>query len=369
MTAFAHQALPWNIIFGLGSIDRLPAAMDARGMDRALVLTTPGREESGQAVARLLADRSVGLLANARMHVPRGTVEEAAKVARDLGAKCTVSIGGGSTTGLGKALAAREGLSNSAVPTTYAGSEMTDIWSVTESGRKVTRRDACVVPAITVYDPGLTVTLPPRVSAASGLNALAQAVVNVATSVPNPFASSLGVEAIRKLGKWLPVVVAEPGDLKARSEALCGACLAAGALGVGSTGLHHRLCHAFGGTFDTPHAETHAILLPHTVAFNAPSATEGTQRVARALGVDDAALGLHHLAWRIGAPTALRRIGVKAGDLEVVAAVASRGSFSNREQVAAVRVRAMLQDAFEGRAPGSVRAARGPESKRTEASK
>ncbi len=354
MIEFACRALPWNIVFGNGALERLPGEMDALGLDRALVLCTPGRRGQGRSVVELLGDRAAGLFPGATMHVPSGAVAEAAQLARDLQAQCTVSIGGGSTTGLGKALAAREGLNNVAVPTTYSGSEMTSIWGMTESGRKVTFRDPAALPALTVYDPALTTTLPARVSASSGLNALAQGIVNVATDRPSPISSALAVDGIRALAKALPVVVAEPEHLAARTEALYGVCLAAGALGVGSTGLHHRMCHTLGGMFNTPHAETHAILLPHSIAYNATAAASGTRRVADALGVEDAALGLHELARDLGAPTALRDAGVTESDLDTVAEIIAGGSFHNPEPVSAGRIRALLQNAYEGRPPVGV---------------
>ncbi|MXY67125.1 MAG: maleylacetate reductase [Acidobacteriia bacterium] len=354
MTDFAFRALPWNVVFGIGAVERLPAEMDALGLDRALVLCTPGSQARGRLIAKQLGDRAAGLFADARMHVPSTVLDEASRRARDLGAKSTVSIGGGSTTGLGKALAAREGLDNVAIPTTYSGSEMTDIWGVTESGRKVTSRDARVVPTLTIYDPNLTVSLSARMSASSGLNALAQAVVNVAADKPSPIASALAVEGIRALAKALPRVVTEPNDLEARSEALYGACIAAGALGVGSTGLHHRLCHTLGGTFGTPHAETHAILLPHSVAYNATALPAGTQKVADALGVADAPAGIYELAKQLGAPTALRQLGVGEGDLDRVAEIVARPSAPVRPPAPIDRVRTLLQNAFEGLPPQRV---------------
>lgn len=354
MTEFAFRALPWNILFGIGAVERLPGEMDALGLDRALVLCTPGSQARGRLIAEQLGDRAAGLFANARMHVPATILDEASRRARDLRAKSTVSIGGGSTTGLGKALAARDGLDNVAIPTTYSGSEMTAIWGVTESGRKVTSRNPGVVPKLTIYDPKLTLSLPARMSASSGLNGLAQAVVNVATDKPSPISSALAVEGIRTLARSLPRVVAEPSNLEARSEALYGACIAAAALGVGSTGLHHRLCHTLGGTFNTPHAETHAVLLPHTVAYNATAAAAGTRKVADALGVADAPRGIYELAKELGAPTALGQLGVDERDLDGVAEIAARPSFPNPAPVTIDRVRALLQNAFRGSPPERV---------------
>ena len=158
-------------------------------------------------------------------------------------------------------------------------------------------------------------------------------------------------EAIRALSHSLPVVVSNPGDMDARTEAMYGACLAGGALGTGTTGLHHRLCHTLGGMFNTPHAETHTILLPHSVAYNAGAVPEGTRRIAEALEVDDAAAGIFELARKIGVPTALKDIGVSATDLDEAARVATETPVNNPEPVNRKRVRALLENAYHGRAP------------------
>ncbi|KGE04566.1 maleylacetate reductase [Pseudohaliea rubra] len=351
MLDFSYRALPWNIVFGVGALARLPEELDKLKLSSALVLATPHQTADGTAVVELLGERAAGLYDKAVMHVPAETAADALKEAERLGADCTVSIGGGSTTGLGKALALKAGLPNVAIPTTYAGSEMTNVWGITEAGRKVTGRDERVVPNLVIYDPALTLTLPAGLAGPSGLNAMAQAVVNVASNALNPIVASMALDAIRALARSLPRIIEAPDDLAARSEALYGACLAGGALGTGVTGLHHRLCHTFGGTFNTPHAETHTILLPHSVAYNAEAAAEGTQRIAEALGVADAAQGLFELARRVGAPTALSAIGIREEDLDRAAAVATETPINNPAPVTHAQIRAMLQNAWQGLAP------------------
>lgn len=351
MLEFKYQALPWNIEFGAGALGRLPALLDQLGLENALVLTTPEQASMGYRVADLLGDTAVGLFAKARMHVPQSTVDEATEMARNLGAKCTVAVGGGSTTGLGKALALHENLENVVIPTTYAGSEMTNIWGITNDGRKVTGRDMKVVPTLTIYDPELTLTLPVGMSAASGLNAMAQAVANVATDKQNPLVACLALDGIRALAEALPAVVDEPDNIDARARALYGASLAGGALGTGITSLHHKLCHVIGGTFDTPHAETHAILLPHSVAYSASGAEHGTRQVAEALGVSDAAMGLYELGRRLGIPAGLCELGVSESDLDLAAEMTTEGPVNNPVAVNRERVRALLQRAHDGAPP------------------
>ena len=351
---FRYKALPWNVIFGIGALSRLPEELDKLGYSRALVLTTPNQAEIGQQIVDLLGDKVVGLFDRAVMHVPVETVEQATTEVKRLDADCSVSVGGGSTTGLGKALAFNLDLPNIVLPTSYAGSEMTNIWALTKIDRKITRRDNVVVPTLTIYDPVLTLTMPAAFAGASGLNAMAQAVVNVATEDVNPIISIMALDAIRALSHSLPIVVSDPDNMDARTEAMYGACLAGGALGAGTTGLHHRLCHTFGGTFNTPHAETHTILLPHSVAYNANAVPEGTRKIAAAMGVDDAATGLFVLAGTIGVPTALKDIGVVETDLDEAAAVTVETPVNNPEPVTGERVRALLENAYHGYPPRPV---------------
>jgi alcohol dehydrogenase class IV len=351
MLNFDYHALPWNILFGVDALQRLPQQLDQLGLRRALVLTTPQQAQQGQAIAELLGNRAAGLFSEAVMHVPATTVAQAQQVVDELQADCSVSLGGGSTTGLGKALALKNQLPNIAIPTTYAGSEMTNIWGITENERKVTGRDDNVVPSLTLYDPRLTLGLPARVAGPSGINAMAQAVVNVTATNPNPMVSMMALEAVRMLNRSLPTVVEQPQNLEARSEALYGAMLAGASLGTGVTSLHHRLCHTFGGSFNTPHAETHTILLPYSVAFNARAVPGGTRQLAQALESEDAAAALFQLARRVGAPTSLKAIGFRQQDLDRAAAIATEKPLDNAEPVTRDKIRHLLEHAYEGIEP------------------
>ena len=354
MLNFNYQALPWNIVFGAGSLQQLPEQLDKLGYGRAVVLVTPQQVAQGQKIMDLLGDRAVSLFDQAVMHVPATTVEQAIEEVQRVNADCSVSIGGGSTTGLGKALALKLDLPNIVIPTTYAGSEMTNIWGITDNDRKVTGRDNKVVPTLTLYDPELTLSLPSKFAGPSGLNAMAQAVVNVASLEANPMVSLMALEAVRALSRSLPEIIASPDDMDARSDALYGACLAGASLGTGVTSLHHRLCHTFGGTFNTPHAETHTILLPHSVAYNAKATAEGTAKLADALGVENVAIGLMDLAKAVGAPTSLQEIGIAETDLDKAAEVATENPLNNPEPVTRERIRALLGNAYHGYTPAGV---------------
>ena len=346
---FEFNALPWNIVFGDKSIRRLPQFLTRLGYSKALVLSTPELAGQAQQVAGLLGEACTGIYSEARMHVPVETYNQALEKARQTGADCSVTIGGGSTTGLGKILALKADIPFIAIPTTYAGSEMTNIWGITDGGKKQTGRNRKVVPLMTIYDPELTLDLPPEIAGPSGINAMAQAVVNVMTDKPNPIIAALADDAIRVLAAGLPVIIKEPHNRRARSMVLYGACLAGAALGTGVTGIHHRLCHALGGSYNTPHADTHAILLPHTIAFNSRAVPEAAGRVAMALNTHNAAWGVFELLKVVGSKTSLREIGLKETDLDDVAAQVTQTPCSNPQPVTFEGVRKLLQDAFEGR--------------------
>lgn len=351
MKEFRLQTLPWNVVFGAGKLASLPDELELLGFARALVLSTPEQERDAKRIAKLLGGRAAGFFAEARMHVPVEIAAKAAQAARDCNADCSVSIGGGSTTGLGKALALNPGIPLVAIPTTYAGSEMTNIWGMTEDGRKKTGRDLRVLPKLTLYDAELTLGLPPGIAGPSGMNALAQATINAKDRRTNPVMMSMALEAIRAIAAYLPTVVREPENLDAREQVLYGASLAGAALGAGVTSLHHRLCHTLGGSFNAPHAETHTILLPYSVAYAAPAVPDLMAHIAEALGVDDAAQGIHDLSSGMGLPTSLRDIGIGEEDLVRIADIATETAVENPAPVTRDGVIELLHNAYAGTRP------------------
>ncbi|SRR5579885_197100 len=351
MRSFIYQSQPARVIFGAHSLDRLPEEIQRLGASRALVLCTPEQRGQAQAVADRIGPRAAGLFDRAVMHVPIDTAQAAREEAKRLGADCCIAVGGGSTTGLAKAIALVSELPILAVPTTYAGSEMTPIWGLTEGGIKKTGRDLRVLPRTVIYDPVLTLTMPAMLSATSGMNAIAHCVEALYAEDANPIVSLMAEEGIRALAASLPAVVKNPIDLEARAEALYGAWLGGSSLGAVGMALHHKLCHVLGGTFNLPHAETHTVVLPYAAAFNAPAAPEAMARVARALGTRDAAAGLFALSSSMGAPTALSQIGMKEGDLDRAAELAVLNPYYNPRAITREAIRALLDDAFRGRPP------------------
>jgi alcohol dehydrogenase class IV len=264
-----------------------------------------------------------------------------------------VAIGGGSTTGLGKAIALDSGLPILAIPTTYAGSEMTPIYGITEAGLKKTGKDMRVLPRSVLYDPLLTLSLPVGLSVTSGINAIAHAAEGLYSVEGNPVIDLMAEEGIAAIGRALPNIVANPQDVDARSDALYGAWLCGIVLGSVGMALHHKLCHTLGGSFNLPHAETHTVVLPHALAYNAAATPQAMQRIARALGREDgnAAQAVFDLAQANGAPVALRDIGMKAEDLDRACEIALQNQYPNPRPLEAGAIRQLLQDAFEGRRP------------------
>jgi maleylacetate reductase len=348
---FVYTGYASRVVFGEGTIAQLPAELDRLGATRALVLSTPEQAASVRRVAASLGSRAAGVYDKAAMHVPLEIAEDARRAARELGADCCVTVGGGSTTGLGKAIALVSSLPIIAVPTTYAGSEMTPIYGLTEGGTKKTGRDARVLPKIVIYDPALTLTLPPALSAASGMNAVAHCVEALYAHDANPIISLTAEEGIRALAAALPVIVNDVSNMEARSAALYGAWLAGVSLGSAGMALHHKLCHTLGGSFNLPHAETHAIVLPHAARYNRDAAPEAMARVARALGAQDAPTGLYDLEVKLGMKMRLSQIGMSEADLARAARIAVESPYPNPRPVDYAGVLALLRDAFEGRRP------------------
>ena len=357
MRAFVYNGQPSRVVFGRGALDKLVAEIERLGANRALVLSTPEQRASAEDVSRRLGARSAGVYDKAVMHVPIETAEAARAVAKELNADCCVAMGGGSTIGLGKAIALTSDLPILAIPTTFAGSEMTPIYGITAQGQKKTGRDARVLPKTVIYDPLLTMSLPAKIAGPSGMNAIAHCVEALYAEDANPITSLMAEEGIRALARSLPIVVSDPDDLEARAEALYGAWLAGACLGNVGMAIHHKLCHTLGGSYNLPHAETHTVILPHAVQYNRDAAKDAMARISRALdgnGAADAdpAGGLYDLAHKIGAPLSLEDIGMKADALDEAARLATQNPYYNPRPIEYAAIRQLLQNAWEGRRPG-----------------
>ncbi|AWB47336.1 maleylacetate reductase [Gemmobacter aquarius] len=349
--SFVVNSAAMRVRFGAGVRHSVGDEMEALGLSRALVLTTPQQAETGREFVRLLGRNAVGLFDKATMHTPVAISEEATAEAIRLAADCVVSIGGGSTTGLGKAIALRTDLPQIVVPTTYAGSEATGILGQTEHGRKTTITTPKVQPEVILYDPELVQGLPVGMTVTSALNAMAHAAEGLYAQNRSPVSGLMALEGLRAFRNALPAVVANPSDLAARGETLYGAWLCGSVLGSVGMALHHKLCHTLGGSFDLPHAETHAVILPHAIAYNEVAVPDLLRPVAEIFGTESAGAALYAFGRDMGAPTALRDLGLAEADLDRAAELATQNPYWNPRPVERLAIRAMLQAAWAGDAP------------------
>jgi maleylacetate reductase len=349
--SFSYQGSAARIVFGNGTSGDVGKWVEALECRRALVLSTPHQASDAQALSVRLGHLSVGTFTEATMHTPVDVTQRAVARAAELGADCVVSLGGGSTTGLGKAMAYRTDIQQIVVPTTYAGSEVTPILGQTENGAKTTLRSPKVTPEVVIYDPQLSFGLPVGMSVTSGLNAIAHAAEGLYAPDRNPITTMMSIDGMRALKDALPVLIGSPRDGTARENALYGAWLCGTVLGQISMSLHHKICHTLGGSFDTPHAETHSVMLPHTIGFNASAVPALMTPISDIFGGVTPGQALYDFAKSIGAPMALREFGLSEADLDRAADIATKNPYSNPRPIDRALIRALLQDAWSGTRP------------------
>jgi maleylacetate reductase len=352
MREFVYSSHQSRIVFGSGTVQTVGAEVERLGGTKALILAGPNGAEAASAVAAALGPLAVARFDGAAMHTPVDVTEQALAVLRAAGADCLVAVGGGSTTGLAKALALRTGLPQVVLATTYSGSEVTPVLGETDKGHKTTQTTDAVLPETVIYDVDLTTGLPVGISVTSAINAMAHAVEAMYSPQANPVTDGSALAAITGIAKALPVLTERPADLAARAELLQAAWLAGTCLGTVGMALHHKLCHVLGGTFGLPHAETHTVLLPHTMAYNAQAAPEAFARIASALGVPDAPAGVFDLVTRLSGPTSLRDLGMSEADLAAAADEALTQRYPNPRELTRDGVLALLTDAWHGNRPG-----------------
>jgi maleylacetate reductase len=346
--SFAYEALPGRVLFGVGAVGHLGEEVDRLGGRRVLAIA--GKRAADGLVERL-GHRWAASFTDVQQHVPTEAAARAVAVAAGAGADCLVAMGGGSATGMAKAVALEHPAPILAVPTTYAGSEVTPIYGLTGPDGKRTGRDQRVLPRTVIYDPALTTGLPAGVTGPSGMNALAHCVEATYAPGANPVTSLLAEEAARLLRRGLPRAVTDPDDLAARADTLLGAYLAGSAMAAAGVGIHHQLCHLLGGAYRLPHAELHAVVLPHAVRFVAPAARPQMARMAGALGVDDVAGGIWDLARRLGTPASLAELGLAEAELDLAAEQAVARVVQAPRRAGVSELRALLGEAWRGARP------------------
>jgi alcohol dehydrogenase class IV len=348
---FEHETLGQRIRFASGGAAHAVGEEVTRlGASRVMVIAAPAET----ALAKQITGGLPVVLVHdeVAMHVPVPVAERARAAAAEHDVDAIVSVGGGSTTGLAKAIALTAGVPIVAVPTTYAGSEATNVWGLTEGARKTTGVDPRVLPRAVVYDAALTLSLPVDLSVASGLNALAHCVDSMWAPRTDPIDAALAAEGIRALASGLPQVVHDPEGLPGREAALYGSYLSAVAFASAGSGLHHKICHVLGGMYGLPHAPTHAVVLPYVLALNGPAAPAAADRIARAFGSDTAIEGLQALRRRLDAPRALRDYGLHEAQIPAaVEAILPVVPDTNPAAVTTNDLQRLLHDAWEGADP------------------
>jgi maleylacetate reductase len=345
-------------VFGAGCLSQVGAEVERLGARKVMLIADGQATKPGSMIAGQLGTRLALTWDEVAQHVPVDLAERARTAATDASIDCVVCVGGGSSTGLAKALALSHAVPIVAVPTTYAGSEQTTIYGLTGGRRKETGKNAIVQPKTVLYDPELTVGLPAHVTGPSAFNALAHSVEALYAAGHNPVTSALALEGVRAIHDSLPTVMASPGDLDARGTLLYGAYLSGVALGATSAGLHHKLCHVLGGRFNLVHADAHSVILPHAIAFNAPALPQEMRRLAAALGDPDGdpAAALWDLAVASNVPTRLADLRGVDGllqreDLPGAAHAAAEEITVNPRPVTEADLLGLLERAYEGQRP------------------
>jgi maleylacetate reductase len=351
MRTFTYNAHPARIVFGPGTLAQLPEEARRLGLTKLLVLSTKEQRPTAEKVAELLGPFYAGMFAEAAMHTPVEVTEAAMRIVAEKGIDGVVAVGGGSTTGLGKAIALRTDLPQIVIPTTYAGSEVTPILGESKDGLKTTQTTPKVLPEVVIYDADLTLTLPAGLSATSGINAIAHAIEALYARDTNPIIDMMAVEGVRALTSSLPHIVQNPSDRDARAAAQYGAWLCGACLGSVGMSLHHKLCHTLGGAFGLPHAETHTVVLPHALRYNAPAVPEVMATLARVLGDPDPARALYDLAGRLGTPRALRDLGMPESGIDRAVDLALANPYWNPRPLEREALRACVAAAWAGAPP------------------
>jgi maleylacetate reductase len=343
---FQYDALPARVVFGAGAIARLPEEAARLRLKRVLIVSTAGQRKLAERAGEILGSLAVGAFSKAVMHTPIDVTEAAMVRVADLRADGIVAVGGGSAIGLSKALALRTDLPQIVVPTTYAGSEATPILGETIADEKRTQRSEKVLPETILYDVYLTIALPMSVSMASGLNAMAHAVEALYAPDRNPLTNAMAEAALNALIDALPEIHDRANDLEARTKALWGAWLSGCCLGVTTMGLHHKLCHTLGGTVGLPHAETHAVLLPHALDYNLPFAPEAHRTLIRLCIDPDPPRAIAEFIRRLDLPSTLSELGMPEDAIDRVADMTVNKPYPNPRPLERGAIRDLLAQAW-----------------------
>lgn len=353
MRQFSYDQLAGRVLFGHGTIAAVGDELDNLDVQRVILIADDMAKAEADQIEDDLGGRVVARIGEIRPHVPVVDAEAARHMADDRGADAVVTIGGGSTTGLGKAIVLERDMPFLAIPTTYAGSEMTPIYGMTGDKAKRTGRDPRVKPNTVIYDVDLTLDLPANVTAGSTMNALAHCVEALYAEERNPIVSLMALEGVTALRRGSADVAADPRDGTGRAQLLYGAFLAGASLGSVGMAVHHRICHVLGGTYGLAHGDANAVILPYVVAYNQVAEPEVMATLAGALDSDEPDLAIYQLARALGAPISLAELGVNESDLDRAAQMVLDNGGYNPRPLHRDWIRSLLGDAFEGLPPTS----------------
>ena len=346
---FSYQSDPIRIVFGAGSVAALRAEADFHKISRLIVLCSPSRTDMARRATASVADRCIGLCDASAPNMPREAFDRVIAEIERHKVDGFVVIGGGSPIGLAKAAAVATRLPYIAIVTTYSGSEMAPRWRIGIADKQVSGDDRAALPATAIYDPELALDLPVRMTAASGMNAVAHAVESLYGPDTNPVVQTMAEEAVRRIGSSLPRVVESPRDLAARTDLAYGAWLAANFRS--EVGLEHAIAQRVRQWFNLDHAHTHAVATPYAIGFNAAAAPDAMTRIKRALGVPDAARGLYDLNVRIGLPTGLKGLGLREDDIAKAVEVVSKIKIDHPRPVGRADLAEVIRQAYFGEPP------------------
>lgn len=337
-------------MFGAGRATQVNARLRELGLSSALVVTTESGQRRYAPVIEAMGETVKARFTGAQPHCPIDVAKAALNAYLSAKCDCVVSIGGGSTIGLGKYISVEAGAPHIALPTTLSGSEMTPLFGVLVDGEKRSRREPRALANTVVVDPVLAQSLPMRETATTGMNALAHCIEALYVPKSNPLTSQLALTGIDMLYRALTKLAVEPTDLEARTQAAYGATI--GGLMVNSVGIgmHHRICHILGGRFEVPHGESNCVVLPHVLAYNASAVPEACAMMESMMGANPA-VALQRLVRDLGAPVALSELGVPAERIAAIASEAFHHIDHNPLPVDETAVLKLLQASWAGEEP------------------
>ncbi len=355
MLQFQHTALPVKVLFGTAAVPALLQEITRLERRRALIVCMPDPRSRAEAqeFGSALGERHAGTFADAKVHVPAETLAACRDQAAGAEADVLVSIGGGSSIGLAKLVAAELGLPSIAIPTTYSGAEMTPFNAITQNGVKTQRRDDSMMPAVVIYDIERSLGLPLPITFTSAMNALAHSVEALYAPAASPIVTALAWSSVRMILPALPRLKDRPTDPAERANLMCGSMLAGQALAGAAMGLHHKICHVIGGRHDLGHAELNSVMLPYALAYNLPHVPQVQAELGRLMGTAAPARALHHLQLALQCPRGLESLGVRADSLATIAEETAALRFGNPAPLQEQALLRMLQDAWTGAPPAS----------------